>query len=74
MVVEFKLGNKVMIEETENGILIRATDSVKKDETSFQRKLREARENKEQWKKELKEFLNDPEVQAYYNNPENILL
>ena len=64
-----------MIEETKNEIPTRANDnSVTKEETSFQKKLRELRENPEKWKKELQDFLNDPEVQAYYNNPENILL
>ncbi len=61
-----------MIEETEHGILIHAKDK-KVEETEFQKKLEKLRETKEQWKRELTEFVNDPEVQAYYKDPKNIL-
>ena len=57
----------VMIEETENGILIRAIQK----ETSFQKKLKKARENKEEIYRRMRQDANDPKVQAYYANPEN---
>lgn len=67
MIIKYKLGKKVMIEETENGILIHAI----LEETSFQKKLRKARENKEQIYSEMEKDANDPKVQAYYRNPKN---
>jgi antitoxin component of MazEF toxin-antitoxin module len=67
MIIKFKLGKKVMIEETENGILIHAIQK----ETSFQKKLRKARENKEEIYRKMEEAANDPEVQAYYKDPKN---
>lgn len=67
MIVKFKLGRTVMIEETEEGILIRAIQK----ETSFQKKLRIARQNKEAIYKRMEEDANDPKVQAYYADPKN---
>ena len=67
MIIKFKLGKKVMIEETENGILIRAMQT----ETSFQKKLRKLRENKVEEYRKMREAANDPEVQAYYKDPKN---
>jgi len=67
MIIKFKLGKKVMIEETENGILIRAFQK----ETSFQKLLRKARENKEEIYRKMKEAADDPKVQAYYKDPKN---
>lgn len=69
MIVKFKLGRTVMIEETEEGILIKAIQK----ETSFQRKLRLARKNKEAIYKRMKKDANDPEIQAYYSDPKNTL-
>ncbi|MEI9921674.1 MAG: AbrB/MazE/SpoVT family DNA-binding domain-containing protein [Bacteroidota bacterium] len=67
MIVKFKLGRTVMIEETEDGILIRAVQK----ETSFQKKLRIARENKDAIYKRMRDQANDPETKAYYADPEN---
>ena len=67
MIVKFKLGRTVVIEETEDGILIKAVQK----ETSFQKKMRIARKNKDAIYKRMREYANDPEVQAYYKNPEN---
>lgn len=64
---------KVMVEQTKNDDLKHDANYNPEIETSFQKKLREARANREERKRKLIEFLNDPEVQAYYNNPENIL-
>ena len=67
MIAKFKFGRTVMIEETEEGILIRAV----RKETSFQKKLKWLRDNKEEVYRKMREEANDPEVQAYYKNPEN---
>lgn len=67
MIVKFKLGRTVMIEETEEGILIKAVQK----ETSFQKKLRKLRENKEEVYRKMREEANDPEVIAFYANPNN---
>jgi antitoxin component of MazEF toxin-antitoxin module len=69
MIIKYKLEKKVMIEETEHGILIHAVHV----ESSFQKKLRKARENKEQIYRQMREDANDPEVQAYYKDPKNTL-
>lgn len=68
MIAKFKFGRTVMIEETENGILIRAVQK----ETSFQRKLRALHSNKEEIKRKFRQAANDPRVQAYYKNSDNI--
>jgi len=67
MIVKFKLGRTVMIEETEEGILIKAVQK----ETSFQKKLRIARQNKVAIYKRMREQANDPETKAWYADPEN---
>ena len=67
MIVKFKLGRTVIIEETDEGILIKALQK----ETSFQKKLRIARQNKEEIYRRLREQANDPETKAWYANPEN---
>jgi antitoxin component of MazEF toxin-antitoxin module len=67
MIVKFKLGRTVMIEETEEGILIKAVQK----ETSFQKKLRKLRENKEEVYRRIREQVNDPKTKAWYANPEN---
>lgn len=62
-----------MIEEKENEVVNHAENYRKKVDELFQKKLLEARANKEERRRKLLDFLNDPEVQAYYNNPENII-
>lgn len=59
-----------MIEETENGILIHAIQNSKKKSTSFYEKLANARANRVEIKKRIREYVNDPEVQAMYKDPE----
>lgn len=67
MIVKFKLGRTVIIEETDEGILIKAVQR----ETPFQRKLRIARSNKEAIYKRMRDDANDPEVIAFYADPRN---
>jgi antitoxin component of MazEF toxin-antitoxin module len=67
MIVKFKLGRTVMIEETEEGILIKAIQK----ENSFQRKLRLARQNKGEIYRRMHEQANDPKTKAWYADPEN---
>lgn len=62
-----------MIVEREHESITQVVDDKKQEETSFQKKLRELWENPEKWKRELQEFVNDPEVQAYYKNPDNLV-
>jgi hypothetical protein len=62
-----------MIEESEDVVLSHAGYNKPAKDSSFRKKLREAQANKQQWKQELKDFVSDPEVQAYYKDPENIL-
>jgi antitoxin component of MazEF toxin-antitoxin module len=69
MIARFKLGKKIMIEETEDGILIRAFQK----ETSFQKGMRYLRANKDAIYKRMKEQANDPMTIAYYANPKNIV-
>lgn len=71
MVIKYKLGKKVMIEETEDGILIHATDKKLPKESSFQKRLAELRKNKAAIQKKIRDAANNPEVQAYYANPKN---
>lgn len=71
MVIKYKLGKKVMIEETEDGILIHATDKKLPKGSSFQKRLAELRKNKAAIYKRMEEAANDPEVQAYYLDPKN---
>jgi radical SAM superfamily enzyme len=47
------------------------TPTKKSKLTSLQKKLRKARQNKEQIYREMEEDANDPEVQAYYKDPKN---
>jgi antitoxin component of MazEF toxin-antitoxin module len=69
MIARFKLGRKIIIEETEDGILIRAI----REETSFQKGMQKLRANKEAIYKRMTEQANDPKTKAYYANPENKL-
>lgn len=67
MIIKYKLGRKVMIEETEDGILIRSVQ----EETSFQKGLRKLRANKQKIYARMKRQAEDPKTKAYYANPEN---
>jgi hypothetical protein len=67
MIIKFKLDRTVMIVKTKKGIVVRAVHK----ETSFQKKLRKLRQNKDAIYKEFEKAANDPETQAYYANPEN---
>ena len=71
MIIKYKLGKKVMIEETENGILIHAVHREK--QSSFQKKLQKLRDTKEQWSKRMREDSNNPEIRAHYTNANNNL-
>ena len=67
MIAKFKFGRTVMIEETEEGILIRAV----RKETNYQKMLKKARENKEEIYRQIEKAANSPEAKAFYSNPEN---
>jgi antitoxin component of MazEF toxin-antitoxin module len=69
MIIKFKLGRTVMIEETEEGILIKAAQK----ETSFQRKLSKLRDNREEERRKMREDANDPKAIAFYRNSRNHL-
>lgn len=68
MIVKFRLGKKIRLEETPEGILIRNYNA---KDTPFQKEMRFLRANKEQIYKEIREQANHPDTQAYYANPEN---
>jgi antitoxin component of MazEF toxin-antitoxin module len=67
MIAKFKLGRTVQVQETEEGILIRAVQK----ETPFQKEMRKLRANKEKIYREIREQASHPDTKAYYANPEN---
>ncbi len=66
MIKRFKL-NKVTIEATEEGILIRPVEKT----TSFQKKMDRARKNKSAIYKQMEREANESHTIAFYNNPAN---
>ena len=57
--------NKVTIEATEEGILIRPVET----KTSFQRKMELARKNKAAIYKQMEKEAGNPKMLAFYNDP-----
>lgn len=66
LIKKYKL-DRVVLEETENGILIRAVG--KPD--NFQEKLRKLREYKTEIYEKMENEAREPEVQQYYGNSSN---
>lgn len=60
---------KVIIEETENGLLIRSALV----EDDFQKEVIKLREYKSAIYQKMENEAHEPEVRAYYSNPENNL-
>lgn len=59
--------NEVILEEKEEGILIRSAQKV----TSFQKSVDELRQYKSDIYKRIKSKANEPDTIAYYKNAEN---
>jgi antitoxin component of MazEF toxin-antitoxin module len=58
---------KIVLEATEEGILIRPVET----KSSFQRKLERLRRNKRAIYRKMEAEANDPKTLAFYNDPDN---
>ena len=53
---------RVRLEETDEGILLVS----KNDKSEFEKRVEELRRTKDQWKAQMREDANDPEIIEYY--------